>query len=279
MWIAIMSSPVVQLPNFPSAFTPQALMTRFVVTLSVELETEGFKRFKFFCFINKKILIFNTILCNRQKSGNVRIRSPGYILLRNIQKLIVRLNIVAFRQSPVGTPFFCKKIESLKDLKNLHIRAPANKPVIETLTALGCDVEPADFNKVFEGLQSGRFEAQENPIPAISCHKLNLVQKYLAVTNHSFDAMPLVIRKDVWDSLSDEDRQIIQEAANNAEKLDHNLVKAKTLLLITDLKKQGMTITYPDLEEFKKACSCIYEQYNQAFGKSFMSLALKLAQQ
>ena len=40
-----------------------------------------------------------------------------------------------------------------------------------------------------------------------------------------------------------------------------------------------MTITYPDLEEFKKACSCIYEQYNQAFGESFMSLALKLAQQ
>lgn len=202
--------------------------------------------------------------------------------VKNIDKKMEDLNIVVLAYFTNG--FRCitttdKKIESLKDLKNLHIRAPANKPVIETLTALGCDVEPADFNKVFEGLQSGRFEAQENPIPAISCHKLNLVQKYLAVTNHSFDAMPLVIRKDMWNSLSAEDRQIIQEAANNAEKLDHTIVKAQTLLLITDFKKQGMTITYPDLEEFKKACSCIYEQYNQAFGESFMSLALKLAQQ
>lgn len=206
----------------------------------------------------------------------------GSRFVKNIDKKMEELNIVVLAYFTNG--FRCitttdKKIESVKDLKNLHIRTPANKPVIETLTALGCDVEPADFNKVFEGLQSGRFAAEENPIPAIFGHELYLVQKYLAITNHSFDAMPLVIRKDVWDSLSAEDRQIIQEAANKAEELDHNIVKAQTLLLLTELKKQGMTITYPDLEEFRKACSCIYEQYNQTFGESFMSLALKLAQQ
>lgn len=206
----------------------------------------------------------------------------GSRFVKNIDKKLEELNIVVLAYFTNG--FRCitttdKKIESVKDLKNLHIRTPANKPVIETLTALGCDVEPADFNKVFEGLQSGRFEAEENPIPAIFGHELYLVQKYLAITNHSFDAMPLVIRKDVWDSLSAEDRQIIQEAANKAEELDHNIVKAQTLLLLTELKKQGMTITYPDLEEFRKACECIYEHYNQLFGESFMSLALKLAQQ
>ncbi len=202
--------------------------------------------------------------------------------VKNIDKKMEDLNIVVLAYFTNG--FRCitttdKKIYSLKDLKNLHIRAPANRPVIETLSAFGCNVEPADFNKVFEGLQSGRFEAEENPIPAIYGHELYRVQKYLAITNHSFDAMPLVIRKDVWDTFSEEDKQIILEAAENAEKLDHNLVKAQTLLLFSELKKEGMIITYPDLEELKKACTSLYEEYNQVFGESFMSLALKLAQQ
>ncbi len=202
--------------------------------------------------------------------------------VKNIDKKMEGLNIVVLAYFTNG--FRCitttnKKIDSLKDLKNLRIRTPANIPVIETLTALGCNVEPADFNKVFEGLQTGRFEAEENPIPAIEGHELYLVQKYLAVTNHSFDAMPLVIRKDVWDSLSAEDKQIIQEAANKAEELDHTIVKAQSLLLLKELKDRGMIITYPDLDEFKEACECVYEHYNQLFGESFMSLALKLAQQ
>ncbi len=202
--------------------------------------------------------------------------------VKNIDKKMENLNVVVLAYFTNG--FRCitttdKKIESLKDLKDLHIRTSANKPVMETLSALGCHAEPADFYKVFEALQSGRFEAQENPIPAIYYHELYRIQKYLAVTNHSFDAMPLVIRKDVWNSLSEEDRQIIQKAANKAEEFDRNNVKAQTLLLITELKKEGMIITYPDLQEFKEACNSIYEHYNHIFGESFMSLALKLAQQ
>ncbi len=53
------------------------------------------------------------------------------------------------------------------------------------------------FAKLKQAMVDGEFDAQENPIPVIYKNGLYEVQKYLSVTNHSYDAMPLTIRQDV----------------------------------------------------------------------------------
>ena len=169
------------------------------------------------------------------------------------------------------------KITSLADLKDLHLRTSANAVVMKTLSAFGCHAEPLDFGKLYSALKNGRFRGQENPIPAVYIHQFYSVQKYLAVTNHSFDAMPLVIKKDVWEALSSEDRAIIGTAAKNAQDLNRRIIKKQTETLLAELENQGMTITYPDLEEFKKACEPVYDFYNALYEEDFMAQALKLA--
>ena len=118
---------------------------------------------------------------------------------------------------------------------------------------LGAQPKVLDFTKLYDALKNGDFDAQENPIPVIYNNKLYEVQSNLAITNHSYDVMPFVIRQDVWDKLSDEDQNILLEAAKKAQEKDRELVKSQTEEYIQKLQDEGMTITYPDLDEFKNA--------------------------
>lgn len=164
-----------------------------------------------------------------------------------------------------------KPVNKVADMKGLHIRTPANQIVMETMTALGAKPEPLDFGKLPAALKAGQFDSQENPIPVIYNNKLYEVQKYLAVTNHSYDAMPLVIRKDLWTKFSPSEQAIIKAAAKKAQDLNRKMVKEQTENLVADLKKAGMTVTNPNLKEFSDATKGVLDMFSDVYGKDLMN--------
>lgn len=146
-------------------------------------------------------------------------------------------------------------VESVADMQGMVIRTPENQIVMQTMMLLGAQPKVLDFTKLKDALKKGEFDAQENPIPVIYNNGLYEVQKNLAITNHSYDVMLFVIRQDIWDRLSESDRQILADAAAKAQAKDRELVRSQTEEYIDKLKEQGMNITYPNLEEFKEATS------------------------
>lgn len=161
-------------------------------------------------------------------------------------------------------------IHSVADMSGIRIRTPENQIVMETLSALGADPYVMDFTKLYDALKSGEFDAQENPVPIIYNSKLYEVQSCLAVTNHSYDMMLFVIRDDIWDSLSEEEQQILQSAALEAQKQDRETIQAQTTQYINMLEEEGMTITYPDLEEFREATVGVYDYFAASYGEELM---------
>ena len=156
-------------------------------------------------------------------------------------------------------------VNSVADMNGLVIRTPENPIVMQTMLLLGAEPKVLDFAKLYDALKNGEFDAQENPIPVIYNNKLYEVQSNLAITNHSYDVMLFVIRQDVWDDLSAEDQQILTTAAQNAQKKDRELIKAQTEDYIQKLQDEGMNITYPDLEEFKKATSSAVDIFKDTY--------------
>lgn len=146
-------------------------------------------------------------------------------------------------------------VDSVSDMEGLIIRTPENQIVMQTMLLLGAEPKVLDFTELYDALKKGEFDAQENPIPVIYNNKLYEVQSNLAITNHSYDVMLFVIADDVWESLSDEDRQILSDAAAKAQAKDRELVKSQTEEYIGKLEEEGMTVTHPDLAEFKEATS------------------------
>lgn len=164
-----------------------------------------------------------------------------------------------------------RPVKSVSDMAGLNIRTPPNQIVMETMLVLGANPKPYAFNELKGALRSGLFDSQENPIPVIYNSALYEEQKYLSITNHSYDAMPLVIRKSLWDKLSPADRDVLLEAAKKAQNEDRRLVKEQTESYVGKLKEKGMTIIYPDLEPFVDATSGVIDTFSNVYGEDVIN--------
>lgn len=166
-------------------------------------------------------------------------------------------------------------VNSVSDMNGLVIRTPENQIVMQTMLLLGAQPKVLDFTELYDALKSGQFDAQENPIPVIYNNNLYEVQSNLAITNHSYDVMPFVIRQDVWDGLSSEDQEILLSAAKKAQDKDRELVKSQTEEYIKKLEDEGMNITYPDLKEFQDATSSATELFKDTYNVDLLKDVLK----
>lgn len=157
-------------------------------------------------------------------------------------------------------------VNSVADMDGLKIRTPENPIVMTTMQLLGAEPSALDFTKLKDALANGEFDAQENPIPVIYNNNLYEVQSNLAITNHSYDVMLFVIRQDVWDDLSEADQQILMDAAKKAQEKDREMIKSQTEDYIQKLEGAGMTITYPNLAEFKDATASAVDIMAKDYG-------------
>ena len=156
-------------------------------------------------------------------------------------------------------------IENVSDMQGLVIRTPENQIVMQTMLLLGAEPKVLDVTKLYDALKTGEFDAQENPIPVIYNNKLYEVQDNLAITNHSYDVMLFVIRDDIWESLSDDDREILIKAAEKAQQKDREMIRSQTEDFIGKLEEEGMNITRPDLEAFKEATAPAFDYFKDVY--------------
>ncbi len=163
-------------------------------------------------------------------------------------------------------------VNSVSDMEGLVIRTPENQIVMQTMLLLGAMPKVLPFNELYDALKTGKFDAQENPIPVIYNNNLYEVQSNLAITNHSYDVMLFVIRDDIWKKLSEEDQKIISDAAKKAQELDRQLIREQTDEYIGKLQEAGMNITYPDLSEFRSATSDAVNQFRDSYDADLLKL-------
>ena len=161
-------------------------------------------------------------------------------------------------------------VKTVADMAGLNIRTPANQIVMETMSALKANPQSFPFAQLKDALKDGTFDAQENPIPVIYNNGLYEVQKYLSITNHSYDAMPLAIRSDLWEQIRPEYRGIIERAAQTAEEEDRQLVKQQTEDLVAKLEEAGMEVVRPDLAPFKEATSGVVDFFATIYGQELI---------
>ena len=150
-------------------------------------------------------------------------------------------------------------VETPENMKGMLIRTPENPVIMATMTALGANPQPLAFNELYQALQQGTYDAQENPIPVIYNNKLYEVQKYLSVTNHIYSGMCFAIAESVWQKLTTEQQEIVQAAATSSAVTDREMNKQQTNDYVANLESEGMKINYPDLSAFAEASKSVIE--------------------
>lgn len=166
-----------------------------------------------------------------------------------------------------------KEVKTPDDVKGLKIRTLENDLHMDIWSELGANPTPMAFTELFAGLQQGVVDGQENPVGNVTANKFYEVQKYLSKTGHVYNASPFLISKDFWNTLSDEEKKAVQEAADEARDHQRELNQKEDEDGYKFLTENGMTVTDISDEEkeaFLEKVKPVYEKYSASIGEDFV---------
>ena len=158
-----------------------------------------------------------------------------------------------------------RPVNSLADVSGLRIRVMEN-PVHQALwMALGADAVPMNWSDAYTGMQQGAIDGQENPTTVIDKNNVAEVNDELAVTEHVYSTVAVIMSPSVWNSLGEENQKIINEAMAEVEISERELSRQMEQEALETLQSEGMNITYPDKAEFISATQSVRDEYGKDY--------------
>jgi tripartite ATP-independent transporter DctP family solute receptor len=135
-----------------------------------------------------------------------------------------------------------RPITKLEDIQGLKIRTILNPLYIDMLNALGANAVPMPFPELYTALETGTVDGQENPYSTVEASKFDEVQKYFSNTRHIYNSQLLMASKKFWDSLSDEEKKIFEDAAVETRDYQRRVAREMDEKSRETLVKNGMQI-------------------------------------
>ncbi len=136
-----------------------------------------------------------------------------------------------------------KALNSVEDIAGLKLRVIPNAINVDWVKAVGANPTPLAFPEVYAAMEQKAIDGQENPLSVILANKFAEVQKFLAITNHQYNPQSLIFSKKVFDTLSDAEKKILQDAAVEAGKFQRQVNRDKAAGDLDALKKAGMQVS------------------------------------
>ncbi|USD43160.1 sialic acid TRAP transporter substrate-binding protein SiaP [Vibrio sp. SCSIO 43135] len=160
-----------------------------------------------------------------------------------------------------------RPLNSIEDFKGLKLRVPNAKPNLNYAKLSGASPTPMAFSEVYLALQTNAVDGQENPLPTIKTMKFYEVQGNLAMTNHIVNDQMVIISETTWQSLSEADKAIMNQAIAKVGEQHTASVKKQEAELISFFKENGVNVTYPDLAPFRDAMQPLYAEFEAKVGQ------------
>jgi C4-dicarboxylate-binding protein DctP len=156
-----------------------------------------------------------------------------------------------------------RPIEKPEDLANIRMRTMQAPIIISTYENLNANATAMAFTEVYNGLQQGVVEGQENPLANISTMRFYEVQDYLTLTSHAYHAYAAVINGDSWNSLPDDLKKVMLEAFENGRDTSRELTLQDEGKILDEIKDQIeiTEITTESRNAFIKASMPVHKEY------------------
>lgn len=174
-------------------------------------------------------------------------------------------------------------IKSPADLKGMKIRVVGSPIFSDTFTALGANPTQMSWADAQPALSSGAVDGQENPLFLFTILKMHTVgQKFVTTWGYVADPLVFVVNKDIWNSWTKADQDIVRAAAVEAGKQEVALAR-KGLVeegkpMLKEIAGMGVTVTAltpAERAEFVKATRPVYDKWKATVGAGLVDAAEK----
>jgi len=156
-----------------------------------------------------------------------------------------------------------KPILTPEDFKGLKMRVPMQEVFIETAKAFGANPQELAAIDIYQALQTGVIDGQDNPPANIWDFKMHEVSKYLTVTNYATGPDPFIVNLKWYNTLTPELKIIFDKVAKETMARSDEMNKEKESEYLDMLSKylQINFITDERLIPFQKAVKPVYDYF------------------
>ena len=172
-----------------------------------------------------------------------------------------------------------KKLVAPEDYKGLKFRIQSSKVLEAQFRALGAIPQVMAVSDVYQALQTGVVDGQENTWSNMYTQKMHEVQKYATVTNHGYIGYVVVVNKKFWDGLPADVRTQLEKAMKEATEFGNGQSAKENEEALEAIKKAGkteiVTLTPEQDEAMRKAMMPVYKEVASRVGQPLIEEFLK----
>ncbi|MDR2179700.1 MAG: TRAP transporter substrate-binding protein [Synergistaceae bacterium] len=158
-------------------------------------------------------------------------------------------------------------VNSPEDLKGVKLRVINSAEMIDTINAFGASAVPMGFNEVYSAWQLKTIDGCEGTITHMLTQKYYELTKTAALLWYMHVPNPLIISKQLWDSIPAADQAIFVEEARKMSRFSFDFQREMDAKEIKQCEDLGVVFTRPDREPFVKLVQPVYDKYRPKYGE------------
>ena len=154
-------------------------------------------------------------------------------------------------------------IKKPSDMKGLKMRTILE--VIDlSMQKFGASTVMIPFTELYEALEEGTVDGQENPLALIDSNKFYEVQKYCTIIDYMFFAELMYVNLDWWNSLPAEYRELISDSARGMMDENARITDEENETYLKHIQENGCEVYVLSKEErdvFKPLAEEVWKEY------------------
>jgi C4-dicarboxylate-binding protein DctP len=172
-----------------------------------------------------------------------------------------------------------KKLVAPADYQGVKFRIQSSRVLQAQFKTLGSLPQVMAFGEVYQALQTGVVDGQENTWSNIYTQKMHEVQKYITETNHGYIGYVVIVNKKFWDDLPADIREQLSKAMKEATDFNNTQSQKENDDALAEIKKSGKSeiikLTPEQDEAMRKAMEPVYKDAASRVGQPLIDEFLK----
>jgi C4-dicarboxylate-binding protein DctP len=162
------------------------------------------------------------------------------------------------------------------DAKGLNFRIMESDVLEAQILAMGAIPQKMSFGEVYQALQSGAIDAQENTWSNIWSQKFFEVQPYITESNHGYLGYLLAVNTEFWERLPDDIRieleAIAAEVTNEVNQQASAINEEHKAMIMATGKSTLIELSEEDVANWRALMRPVWDEFADDIGEDVMSV-------
>lgn len=172
-----------------------------------------------------------------------------------------------------------KPMHKVADFQGMKMRIQSSKVLEAEMRALGAIPQVLAFSEVYQAMQTGVVDGNENTPSNVYTQKMHEVQKHATISNHGYIGYAVIVNKKFWDGLPADIRLALSKAMAESTQVANDVAFQDNQEALAKVQASGKTAVYkPSIGErflLKKALMPVHKQMASRIGEDVIQSIYK----